>query len=99
QIIGKRIAFIGSINDNILVSTEMAGDLLEFLYDNYRDYLAGYYGVELVEDKYENLKTIALKRGCLVKVGEPDYERAARLIVDDFRSVKIGRISLERPEE
>lgn len=99
QVIGKRIAFIGSINDNILVSTEMAGDLLEFLYNNYRDCLAGYYGVELVEDKYENLKTIALKRGCLVKGGEPDYERAARLIVDDFRSVKIGRISLETPED
>ncbi len=97
QVIGKRIAFIGSINDNILVSTEMACDLLEFLYDNYREELAGYYNVELDENKYENLKIIALKRGCLVKGGEPDYERAARMIVDDFRSVKIGRISLERP--
>lgn len=98
EIVGKRIAFIGSINDNILVSAEMAADLLEFLYNNYREYTAGYYGVPLCGDKYENLKTIALKRGCLKKGGEPDYERAARLIVDDFRAVKIGRISLETPE-
>lgn len=97
QAIGKKIAFIGSINDNILISTEMASDLLEFLYYNYKEELEGYYGVSLTEDKYENLKIIALKRGCLVKGGEPDYERAARLIVDDFRSVKIGRISLEKP--
>lgn len=97
--IGKRIAFIGSINDNILVSTEMAADLLEFIYNHYRENLADYYGVELCEDKYENLKAIALKRGCLKKGGEPDYERAARMIADDFRAVKIGRISLEMPKE
>ncbi len=97
--IGKKIAYIGSINDNILVTTEMASDLLEFLTKNYEKETSEYYGISLTGDKYEDLKAIAFKRGCLKKGGEPDFERAARLITDDFRNVRIGKISLEKPEE
>ena len=54
---------------------------------------------DVVSDKapHEVLADIAIKRGCLIKGGEADMERAAGLLLDDFRSGKLGRISLERP--
>lgn len=102
--IGKRISWIGSINDEILVTTEMAGDLLCYLADHYPGALAAKYGIEEATDESEQrgyvlLERIATKRGCLRKGGELDYERASKLVMDDFRGVKIGAISLERPGE
>lgn len=97
--IGKKIAFIGSINDDILISSEMAADLIGFLYEKYPDYIKNYYGIEFTNDNFKNLELIALKRGCLKKGGTADIDRASRLLVDDFRSVKLGKISLETPEE
>ena len=96
---GKKIAFIGSINDDILISTEVAADLMELLMERYSDNVADHYGIELSNDKFENLEKIAIKRGCLMKGGVADVERASRLLVDDFRSVRLGRISLETPED
>ncbi len=96
--IGKNLAFIGSINDNILVGSEMAYDLTEFLMKEYPEAISNYYGIETDCDKYEVLNRIAVKRGCLLKGAEPDIERAAGLFVGDFRGVKLGRISLEKPQ-
>ena len=95
--IGKKLAFIGSINDNILVTSEMAYDLLEYVMKDYPTAISEYYGIEDGKDKYEELAVIAKKRGCLLRGAEPDLERAAALLVNDFRSVKLGRLSLERP--
>ncbi len=108
--LGKRISWIGSINDEILVTTEMAGDLLCYIADNYPGMLQEKYGIE--EGTEENvpgdarerrgaelLERIAKKRGCLRKGGEFDYERASKLVMDDYRGVKIGAISLERPND
>ncbi len=102
--IGKRISWIGSINDEILVTTEMAGDLLCYLADHYSGALTAKYGIEEATEESEQrgyvlLERIATKRGCLRKGGELDYERASKLVMDDFRGVKIGAISLERPGE
>jgi len=102
--VGRRIAWIGSVNDQILVTTEIAGQLLEFLTERYPDAVGRYYGIDentAPEEcrGAELLSRVAARRGCLRKGGELDTERAAGLVVDDFRSVKLGLISLERPED
>ena len=100
--VGKRISWIGSINDDILVPEEMATELMDYLKKEYPGLIEKQYGVpeELPDDAPGALLTrIAEKRGCLKKGGQKDTERAANLVLDDFRGVKIGRISLERPEE
>jgi len=99
---GKRLSWIGSINDDILVPEEMATDLLEYITANYPDMVGGKYDVaESLPDDLPGalLSRIAEKRGCIKKGGVPDYTRAANLVLDDFRNVRIGRISLEKPEE
>lgn len=100
--VGKRISWIGSINDDILVPEEMANDLMNYIVSNYPGLLNGKYDVpEVLPDDVPGslLTRIAGKRGCLRKGGGVDTERAANLVLDDFRGVKIGRISLERPED
>ena len=100
--VGKKISWIGSINDNILVPEEMAIDLLNYITAHYSGLINGKYEVEesLPEDSAASLlERIAQRRGCLKKGGEFDLERAANLVIDDFRAVRIGAISLERPEE
>ena len=100
--VGKKISWIGSINDNILVPEEMAIDLLNYIAAHYPGMIGRKYEVEeaLPEDTAASLlERIAQRRGCLKKGGEFDLERAANLVLDDFRAVRIGAISLERPEE
>lgn len=100
--VGKKISWIGSINDNILVPEEMAIDLLNYITSHYSGLIGRKYEVEesLPEDSSASLlERIAQRRGCLKKGGEFDLERAANLVIDDFRAVRIGAISLERPEE
>ena len=94
---GKKLAFIGSINDNILINSEMCYDLMKYLNALYPDVLAKAYETELSGDVYEDLKRIAIKRGCLLKGAEPDIERAAGIVINEFRAVKLGRLSLEKP--
>ncbi len=100
--VGKKISWIGSINDNTLVPEEMAIDLLNYITAHYSGLINGKYEVEesLPEDSAASLlERIAARRGCLKKGGGFDLERAANLILDDFRAVRLGAISLERPEE
>ncbi len=104
QAVGLRLAMIGSINDTIINTTELAMELIRFLSSSYPQALQDRYGLEQVERMTELseaapiLEQIALKRGCLIKGGEADFDRAALLILDDFRSLKLGHISLEYPE-
>ena len=99
QKVGMRIAFIGSINDTILNPTDMAFELCKYLYVNYPGVLAARYGIEESNDAVLMLNEIAKRRGCLLKGGEFDIEKASIFIMDDFRNVKIGNITLEVPEE
>ena len=96
QTVGLRLAFIGSINDQILNRDELATELLRFLIANYPDALKERYQIE-GGDASQALEQIAKVRGCLVKGGEPDLAKAAGLLIDDFRSGKLGRITLEFP--
>ena len=96
---GMHLAFIGSMNDEIIVMEEMALDLIRFLQENYPDCLKERYGCGEALTPVQVLETAAKKRGCLKKGGEADLTRASALIVEDFRAGRLGRISLERPEK
>ena len=96
QRVGLLLAFIGSINDEILNKDELALELLKLLQEHYPDVLKDRYKID--ESSEENLLIqVAKVRGCLAKGGEPDYSRAAALVIDDYRSGKLGRITLEFP--
>ena len=97
QTVGLRLAFIGSINEDILNISELALELLKYLYANYKGAIAKKYDVEESEDAVVTLENIARRRACMLKGGELDYEKAARFIMDDFRNGRIGKITLEKP--
>lgn len=97
QQIGIRLALIGSINDEILNKDELALELIRFLQKKYPSVLAERYQAES-QDAVEVLGQIAKSRSCLKKGGELDYARASMLFLDDFRSGKLGRITLELPQ-
>lgn len=99
QKVGLRIAWIGSINEDILDIRELAATLLSYLYENYPGAVEAKYGVSECGDGNEALERIAEKRGCLQKGGVPDLDRAARFIMDDCRAGRLGRITLERVRE
>ena len=96
--IGMRIAFIGSINDQILDSEELAVDFIKYLDNCYPDAISKCYGFEKVEDPYAVLVEIAKVRKCLLKSEQYDTKKAAMILMEDFRSGKLGKITLELPE-
>ncbi len=95
QAVGLRIALIGSINDEILVTTELGFELCRFLTAEYPGAAAAKYGVEECEDGNKLLARIAEKRACRRSGGELDIEKAAGFLLDDFRNGRLGTISLE----
>lgn len=99
QKIGERLALIGSINDEILHVDELAVALIRNLKNSYLDLLEIRYDITIDEDAYDTLKKIAIARKCLQKGELPDVDRASSMLLEDFRSGKLGRITLERPEE
>ena len=99
QTVGLRLAFIGSIKDEILNTEELAMEMIAFLTEKYPGVLEEKYSIEISEDSYECLRRIAESRHCLVKGNELDTNKAAILLIDDFRSGKLGRITLEFPED
>lgn len=99
QQVGLHLALIGSIKDEILNIDEMSLALLKMLMKDYPGAVAARYELEKETDAVETLKDIAGKRGCLKKGEELDYGKAAGLIVDDFRSGKMGRFTLELPKD
>lgn len=116
QKIGLHIAFIGSINDDILYPEDMALELIKILMKDYPLVLKERYDIDVTTvstDKNgssdadilgENEKALAIlemighKRGCLKKGAEIDLLKASKILIDDFRTQKLGRITLEMPE-
>ncbi len=96
QEVGLKLAYIGSINDEILNKEELALGLIRFLAEHYPDVLRERYQAE-EGTPLQVLEQIAKVRACLLKGGEYDYSRAASLLFDDYRSGKLGRITLEVP--
>ena len=98
QNVGIRLAFVGSIKDDILNMEELALMLIKFLKDRYPGLLEDRYGITPESTSVENLGEIARARGCLKKGDELDYTKASGILFDDFRSGKIGRVTLEWAE-
>ena len=99
QAVGLKLAFIGSIKDEILQTEELASELIKYLEREYPSALADKYGIQQSSDTYQCLREIAANRHCLVRGSEPDTEKAASILLEDFRSGGLGRITLESPGE
>lgn len=98
QSVGLKLALIGSIKDEILNIDELALELLRYLLKQYPSLLKERYEITEV-DEVKALEQIAVNRKCLKKGNELDYSKAAALVLDEFRAGKIGRITLEKPEQ
>ncbi|MBR6807476.1 MAG: ribosome biogenesis GTPase YlqF [Clostridia bacterium] len=101
ETIGENLAFTGAIKDAILDTETLAGKLCDRLLKTAPDKFCTRYKLEASKleglKPHELLAAVARKRGFLISGGELDTERASAIVLDEFRSAKIGRISLERP--
>lgn len=99
QTVGERLAFTGAVKDAVLDIELLAVRLIENLKENYPELLIQRYKIEDLEaDPYDILCKIGKKRGMMIHGGETDTERAANMLLEEYRNCKIGRISLERVE-
>lgn len=99
QTVGLHLAMIGSMNDEIVHLDELAYDLIKFITAEYAGLLEKRYDIEITDeqDAYEILRNICISRKCYLKGEELDIMKASAMLVDDFRSGRLGRISLEIP--
>lgn len=97
---GMNLAISGAIKSEILPTEEVALYLLAYLKEKYPELLASRYNLtDTSRATEELLADIALKRGCLLQGGVIDLERAASILLDDFKAARIGKITLEHPSE
>lgn len=109
--VALNLSYTGTIKDDVLPQTEIAYQLLKFLLNNYRENIVERYklNLEYIENVlskpepenfniYEIMQEIGKKRGCIISGGEVDDEKTSRIILDDFRTGKIGKITLEKAE-
>ena len=95
--VGEHLAFTGAVKDRVLDTELLAMRLLEILAENYRDLLTKRYGdIDFDCDSYELLCRIGKKRGMVIRGGETDTERAANMLLEEYRNCRIGFITLER---
>lgn len=106
--VGLNLAYTGSIKDELLEKTEIAYQLLRYLYKNYKKELLERYKIpDFIEESGEEerdtilrlMDTIGEKRGAKIAGGRIDLEKVANIVLDDFRSGKIGKITLEKVKE
>ncbi len=97
--IGYKLAFMGTIRDEILDIEDLACKLLEVLRESYTENVVKRYGITGISDEltYDTLEEMARKRGFLAGRGMLDTERMAKVFIDEFRSGKLGRMTLELP--
>ncbi len=106
--VALNLAFTGTIKENILQKTEIAYQLVKFLLENYRENLCKRYSLSneyiektLLQDQpenfniYEIMLEIGKKRGCVISGGNIDEEKTAKIILDEFKNGKLGKITLE----
>ncbi|MDE6505122.1 MAG: ribosome biogenesis GTPase YlqF [Clostridia bacterium] len=98
QYLATHLAYVGSVNDDILDMDDIALALLDELFAKYPKRLEERYGV-VGGTPLDMLETVCKRRGFMLKGGEYDYERAERAVVDDFRKGKLGRITLDTAED
>lgn len=98
QSVGLKLALIGSIKDEILNTDELSLEFIKIMLAEYPELLQNRYELTDMEDAVKVLEQITINRKCIKKGNEPDYSKAAALIIDEFRTGKIGKITLEKPE-
>ena len=100
KLVGEKLAFTGAVKDDVLDIELLASRLLSFLCENsYKDKVISRYNIEISDEDegYEILEKVGRKRGMLISGGEVNTERAAITVLDEFRSGKLGKITLEEP--
>ena len=108
--VALNLAFTGTIKEDVLERTEVAYSLVKFLLENARENLCNRYGLtnEYIEEVlnrdnpenfniYDIMLEIGRKRGCIISGGNIDEEKTAKIILDEFKNGKLGRITLEFP--
>lgn len=97
--VGRRLAYTGAVKDDVLDTETLACHLIKMLWERYPDALRQRYKIDLPEDTagYELLTEAGRKRGFLLARGEIDTERMAHILLEEYRSCKIGRFTLEDP--
>ena len=99
--VGMMLAYTGAVKDGVIDIEELACRLIKLLHQRYPQALKDRYAIETAEDipGYELLEMAGRKRGFLISGGEINTERMAKVLVDEYRSGKLGRFTLEEPEE
>ena len=110
--VALKLAFTGTIKETVLQRTEVAYQLVKFLLENYQERLENRYGltneyIEATLDQdqpenfniYEIMLEIGKKRGCIISGGNIDEEQTAKIILDEFKNGKFGKVSLEQPDK
>ena len=95
QTVGLHLAMIGSMNDEIIHLDELAFELIQFIASSYEGLLEKRYEITVQPDAYDTLKEICISRRCYLKGEELDIMKASALVVEDFRSGRLGRITIE----
>ncbi|MBO5237623.1 MAG: ribosome biogenesis GTPase YlqF [Lachnospiraceae bacterium] len=98
QQVGIRLAMIGSIKDDILNLRELALAFISFMVETYPGILKQKYQVDESGESFAILEQIAANRQCKLKGDQPDYDKAAAILLENYRNGKLGAITLERPE-
>jgi len=98
QLIGKKLAALGSIKDHLFSREDIAFYLIDFLITHYKNTLISRYGLtdQTITTPLETLEEIGTKRACRSRGGDIDYEKVYDILIQDFRKGKLGRISLEK---
>ena len=98
--VGEHLAFTGAVKDEVLDVELLACKLAEFLNENYREMFCTRYKLTDTEglQGFELVEMLGKKRGFVISGGEIDFLRASNILLDEFRSAKIGRITIEKPQ-
>ncbi len=99
QMVGLRLALIGSIKEELLNTTDLSMELIDFLNQYYTNIISERYEIDVCENAIDTLSLIAEKRSCKLKGDQLDLNKAAAIVLDDFKSGKLGKITLEFPEK
>ena len=99
--VGMKLAYTGAVKENIIDTEELACHLMEVLWKHYPDTVRNRYKIDMSDDTpgYELLEEAGRKRGLLLARGQINTERMAKVLLDEYRSGKLGQITFEEPEE
>ena len=98
--VGMRLAYTGAVKDDVIDIESLACSLMRMLWIRYPDAVRGRYKIDMPAgaEGWELLEAAGRKRGFLISGGEVDLERMARVLMEEYRSSKLGRFTIETPE-